>query len=244
MEGCISQDLSQRLRIPKVGKRLPKALSLEETQSFFATLSGRSAVQRRDRLLFEFRYAGGLRVSEAVSLKFADIDDADGRVRIVGKGDKERRIYLKAPLLQSLREYIEERQLADLVFPGREGRPLTTRNVELRIKHYAALAGITRPVTPHTLGHSIAVHFLQGGARVDFVQGLLGHGSLATTGRYLQLTDRMAKQIALQTKTAFDREPLRRRERKSRERKMAYESGTICENELYLTCVIEWLAIN
>ena len=104
--------------------------------------------------------------------------------------------------MASLKEYVAEQHLSGVLFPGADGKALTARNIELRIKSYAKAAGIERCVTPHTLRHSIAVHLLQGGAPVNFVQGLLGHASLATTGRYLQLTDQMAKQIAMRTETA------------------------------------------
>jgi len=136
-------------------------------------------------ILFELMYAGGLRVSEAVGLRVSDVDFADGSIRIVGKGDKERRIYLKPRQVELVREYIETVDLSGLLFPGRRDKPMTPRAVEQRIKRYARSAKIARPVTPHTLRHSIAVHYLQGGAPVNFVQGLLGHASLATTGRYL-----------------------------------------------------------
>jgi integrase/recombinase XerD len=160
--------------MPKVGKHLPKALTLAETQAFFSVLSSDSNLGRRDRILFELMYAGGLRVSEAVGLRVGDIDFTDGNVRIIGKGDKERRIYLKPRLIQLVREYIESEHLSGLLFPGHNHRPLTVRAVEQRIKQHAKAASLTRPVTPHTLRHSIAVHYLQGGAPVNFVQGLLG----------------------------------------------------------------------
>lgn len=141
-------------------------------------------------------YAGGLRVSEAVGLHVGDIDFADNSVRIIGKGDKERRIYLKSELVRLLHEHLESEHIESLLFPRRNGKPLTPRLVEGRIKRYAKAAGITRRVTPHALRHSIAVHYLQGGAPVNFVQGLLGHASLATTGKYLQLTDQVTTPLA------------------------------------------------
>jgi site-specific recombinase XerC len=123
-----------------------------------------------------------------------------------------------------------------MLFPGRNGKPLTPRLVELRIKRYAKAAGITRRVTPHALRHSIAVHYLQGGAPVNFVQGLLGHASLATTGKYLQLTDQMEKEIALKTETAIDRA------RRAREPRVAYRLKQKDAWEVYVAVVMEWLA--
>src|SRR5574341_332643 len=204
-EGRVSSDPAQRLPVPKVGKRLPKALTIDEMRGLLSVIDVDSIQGRRDRVLFELMYAGGLRVSEAIRMRVADFDFADGSVRIIGKGDNERRVYLKPMLLQSLREHIESTGLSKYVFPGRNEGALSARSVQQRIKRYAKAARISRPVTPHTLRHSVAVHYLQGGAPVNFVQGLLGHASLATTGKYLLLTDQMAKDIALRTQTALDR---------------------------------------
>jgi len=142
--------------------------------------------------------------------------------------------------MKLLQEYIEAQHLSDLLFVGRNGKPLSRRNVELRIRAYAKAAGIKRPVSPHTLRHSIAVHYLQGGAPVNFVQGLLGHASLATTGKYLQLTDQMAKQIALRTETALDPGTETEEERKVRERGRAYQYN-LGEWDSYVSRVLEWL---
>lgn len=247
-EGRITVDPSLRLPTPKVGKRLPRALTLEETEAFFSVLSDTSAastlprVRRRDRVLFELMYAGGLRVSEAVGLRVMDVDFAVGSLRVIGKGDKERRIYLKPRLLALLREYIETEGLTDFLFPGRGGTPLSVRNVQLRIKKYAAEAGITRRVTPHTLRHSIAVHYLQGGAPVNFVQGLLGHANLSTTGKYLQLTDQMAKEITLETETALDRRTASDGEERVKERPAAYRTDGKVDWDAQVAVVMEWLA--
>ncbi|MBM3129899.1 MAG: hypothetical protein FJ009_14910 [Chloroflexi bacterium] len=237
-EGRLISDPAQRLPMPKVGKRLPKALTLAEMQAFFSVMSRSSRSARRDRVLFELMYAGGLRVSEAVGLRVEDIDFADGSVRIIGKGDKERRVYLKPALMQLLQEHIAVEHLASLLFPGRNGKTLTPRLVELRIKRYAKAASITRLVTPHTLRHSIAVHCLQGGAPVNFVQGLLGHASLATTGKYLQLTDQMAKEIALKTRTALDRGE------GAREIRAGYRLRPKTAWDVFVAVVMEWLAAN
>lgn len=257
VEGRITADPSQRLPMPKVGKRLPKALTLRETAMLFAVLPSRTdwktsaasdtrealatRVKHRDRVLFELMYAGGLRVSEVVRLRVADIDLAEGSIRVLGKGDRERRVYLKPRIVDMLQDYVSEQHLTDLLFVGRPGKPLATRHVQVRLKPYAKAAGIERNVTPHTLRHSIAVHYLQGGAPVSFVQSLLGHASLATTGKYLLLTDQMVKQIALKTETALDPGMIVEKEQKIRERGAAY----IVESAERQACdsrVLEWLA--
>jgi site-specific recombinase XerD len=204
-EGHISADIASRLPQPRVGKRQPKALSLEETAALLLAPSDDPGLGRRDRILFELMYAGGLRVGEAVSLRVTDIDFENGSARVIGKGDKERRIYLKPPVQEVMREYIAAEQLTGFLFPGYHGKHLTVRNVELRIKQYAKSAGIKQRVTPHVLRHSIAVHYLQGGAPINFIQTFLGHAKLSTTGKYLQLTDRASKEIALKTDTGLEK---------------------------------------
>lgn len=203
-EGYITIDPSRGLPQPKVGQRLPKVLSIPELQRLFSAMGAKTPVGQRDKMFFELAYAGGLRISEAAHLRLADIDWNEGTLRVVGKGNKERRIYLKPTTLQVLREYVEKFQIKDFLFPGRNGQPLTIRNMDDRFKVYVRAAGLPEWVTPHSLRHSIAVHYLLGGAPVSFVQGLLGHASLATTGVYTRLTDPMTKEIALQIRTALD----------------------------------------
>ncbi len=147
MEGRISSDPSQPLPMPKAGKRLPKALTLQETQAFLAALPSEwktsapsgtrealaASVKQRDRVLFEIMYAGGLRVSEAASLRVGDIDFGESSVRVVGKGNQERRVYLKPRATALLREYVEGQHRSGLLFPGRHSQPLTTRYIEMQI---------------------------------------------------------------------------------------------------------------
>ena len=203
-EGYIEEDPSRRLPRPKVGKRLPRALTIPQVQDLFAAMDGRSRAERRDRPLFQLIYAGGLRVSEAVGLRVRDIDFTRGTLRVVGKGNKKRRICLKPYVLEQLRQYIAQNKLEGYLFSGRGGGHISSRNVQLRLEMYVRRAGLPEKVSPHTLRHSIAVHYLVGGAPITFVQDLLGHESLATTGIYTQLADEMTREIALNTKTALD----------------------------------------
>lgn len=203
-EGYIQEDPSRRIPRPKVGQRLPKALTVEQTRALFAVIDGARDVGRRDRMLFWLLYSCGLRVNEAVHLKVKDVDLGQGMLRVVGKGDKERRVYLKSAIVEALKEYIGQRQPDEYLFAGRFGGPLTSRNVQMRLKEYVHQTGLPERVSPHTLRHSVAVHYLVGGAPVSFVQDLLGHESLATTGIYTQLADPQAKEITLNTRTALD----------------------------------------
>lgn len=208
VEGYIAEDPSLRLPRPKVGKRLPRGLSIPDVQALFAAFRGEKPAERRDKVFFQLAYACGLRVSEAVNIKAKDIDFVEGTLRVVGKGDKERLIYLKPNLLQAVKEYIAENKPRTHLFPGRGGdSPITSRNMAGRLKKYVKAAGLPDRVTPHTLRHSIAVHYLINGAPITFVQRLLGHASLATTGIYTQLADETTKEIALKTRIALDEVP-------------------------------------
>jgi integrase/recombinase XerD len=234
-EGYIEEDPSLRIPRPKVGKRLPKALSIAEVQALFAAFKDRTSTERRDRVFFQLVYACGLRISEAVNIEVEDIDFDEGTLRVIGKGDKERRVYLKPNLLQTLKEYIAESKPGTYLFLGRGGdKPITYRNMEDRFKEHVTAAGLPDRVTPHTLRHSVAVHYLINGAPITFVQNLLGHESLATTGIYTQLADTMTKEIALNTPTALD-EVLPAEERTLKERMAAYE----VEYEEWDTLVVE-----
>ena len=125
-------------------------------------------------------------------------------MRVVGKGNKERRVYLKWYTVKLLKKYIEESEVTDFLFPGRGGGHITISTVDSQFPRYVKKAGIKRRVTPHMLRHSIAVHYLLGGAPITFVQQFLGHENLATTGIYTQLADDMTKKIALETETALE----------------------------------------
>ena len=202
-EGDIEEDPSPGIPLPKVGKRLPKALTIPQVQILFATMSARTATGRRDQMFFRLVYACGLRIGEAVRLKVENINWEESWLRVVGKGDKERRVYLKPYLVADLRAYVEENGLEGYLFPGGAGH-ITVRNMGRQLKKYAEKAGLPRHITPHVLRHSIAVHYLIGGAPISFVQSLLGHESLETTGVYTRLVDQMAKEIAVNTRTAVD----------------------------------------
>ncbi len=204
-EGYVEKDPSLRLPRPKVGKRLPRALPVPQVQSLFAAFKGDTPVQRRDRMFFQLTYACGLRLSEAVSIKLIDINFIEGTLRVVGKGNRERQVYLKPNVLQALKEYVSDAQPEIYLFPGRGGdKAISARNMSDRFRGYVRAAGLPDRVTTHTLRHSIAVHYLIQGAPITFVQKLLGHASLATTGIYTQLVDDMTRDIALSIPTALD----------------------------------------
>ncbi|WP_417556623.1 site-specific tyrosine recombinase XerD [Microbacterium sp.] len=194
-EGIEQDDPTGRIRPPKMPRRLPKALTIEQVEQLLAAPSPDEPIGIRDRALLELLYATGARVSEAVSL---DVDDlAYGDVlRLRGKGDKERIVpvgsYARAAVdayLTRVRPALAAKGSAtSKLFLGARGAPLSRQSAWLVIRSAAERAHITADVSPHTLRHSFATHLLQGGADVRVVQELLGHASVATTQIYTHVS--------------------------------------------------------
>jgi integrase/recombinase XerD len=170
-----------RIACQKQPKRLPVVLSQAEIAQFFAA-SGRL----KYRALFMAVYAAGLRVSEVVALRAADIDSQRMVLRVCqGKGKKDRVVMLSPRLLEVLRDYYRaSRPTATLFFGKDKGRPLECGTVRRACRRIARRAGLTKRVTPHTLRHSFATHLLEAGVDLRTIQALLGHRSLRTTALY------------------------------------------------------------
>ena len=193
----IAEDPTEALGSPRVGRVLPKFLSEEDVTSLLDTAykSGTNEGQR-DAVIMELLYATGLRVGELVSVNLQDVDLSEAYIRCMGKGSKERLVYLHAKALEELRRYLREARIALLghrrteqaLFVNHRGERLTRQWVWTILKTYAQKAGIDRNITPHTLRHSFATHLLQRGASLRHVQELLGHSSISTTQVYTHLT--------------------------------------------------------
>ena len=195
-EGIVSQDPTENLSSPRIGRSLPDTLSVEEVDDLLSSSSQQeTSDSMRDRAMFELIYACGLRVTELVSLNLEDLDLEQSNVRCLGKGGKERLIPVHASAVSVLRRYIDEAR-PELVkkaserslFLNRRGQRLSRQGFWLILKAHAKRAGIDKKITPHTLRHSFATHLLQGGAPLRHVQELLGHSSITTTQVYTHLT--------------------------------------------------------
>ncbi|WP_165214736.1 site-specific tyrosine recombinase XerD [Schaalia sp. ZJ1691] len=192
-------DPAARVRPPKQGEHLPKALSVDQVAALLdAAHRGDDARSLRDAALLELLYATGARVSEVVSLAVDDIDlnDELSVVRLFGKGRKERlvpmghyaREALGAYLVRSRPILAAKGHSSGVLFLNLRGRALSRQSAWEIIQRYAAAAGIDRDISPHTLRHSFATHLLEGGASVRDVQELLGHASVQTTQIYTKVT--------------------------------------------------------
>jgi len=203
-EGVVKDTPTRAVDSPPVKRHIPHPLSPEEVARLLNAPSQASNTPRalRDRALLELMYATGMRVSEVISLDVDALDLEDGSVRCVGKGDKERIIPLHEYACDVLRIYLEKGRGRFLRDPGERalflshlGLPLTRQGLWLLVKEYAAEAGITKNVTPHTLRHSFATHLLDGGAGLREVQKLLGHTSIASTQVYTEISTRRKRQV-------------------------------------------------
>ena len=170
---------------PKREKKLPVVLSQEEVSRFFDNLPN-----LKHRALVMTAYATGMRVSEVVSLRVADIDSTRMMIRIEqGKGRKDRYVMLSPHLLELLRAYWQVARPAHWLFPGqRPGTHLTTKRIHQVCVKASAAAGLTKRATVRALRHSFATHLLEAGTNIRVIQILLGHRSLRTTARYTHVS--------------------------------------------------------
>jgi integrase/recombinase XerD len=182
---------------PKKPQKLPIVLSPEEVLHFL-----RCVASTKHRTILTTCYAGGLRVSEAVRLKPAEIDSQRMVIRVdQGKGQKDRYVMLSPRLLEILRDWWRLAKPKPWLFPGNiPGRHITTGTVELACQEAHRAARIPKPITPHSMRHAFSVHLLERGTDVRTIQLLLGHRSLATTARYL----RIAANKVCSTTSPFD----------------------------------------
>lgn len=189
------------LPVPKVPSRMPVILSPDEVARFLDSIRN-----LKHRTLLTTVYAAGLRISEATHLKVGDIDSQRMVLRIEqGKGLKDRYVMLSPKLLESLRLYWRNVRPSYWLFPGGEpNQPITTQAIRHVCQRARLVAGIGKPITPHSLRHAFATHLLEGGTDVRKIQLLLGHRSLATTSEYLK----MATSTICATTSPLDRLPL------------------------------------
>ena len=195
-DGFLTEDPMARVDPVKApGQRLPATLSLPEVELLLAVPNAATPAGLRDRAMLEMMYGCGLRVSELVALKSADIDLRAGLVRPFGKGAKERQVPLGDGVRESLSAYLSvgrpkiltNKPPTPYVFVTNRGGPMTRVYFLILVKAYARQAGIARTISPHTLRHSFASHLLSGGADLRAIQEMLSHVSVTTTQRYTQV---------------------------------------------------------
>jgi len=187
-EGLLAVDPLVGVRGPKVRRKLPQVLDVDEASALVETDSG-GKLAVRDRAMLELFYSSGLRLSELVGLRWIDLDLDGGEVRVLGKGSKTRIVPVGRHAIAALRALgAEEGMRADSpIFRGRGGAPISPRTIQLRLKTLALQQGLPKNIHPHLLRHTFASHMLESSGDLRAVQELLGHADIATTQIYTHL---------------------------------------------------------
>ncbi|MCF6096708.1 site-specific tyrosine recombinase XerD [Thermovorax subterraneus] len=201
-ERYIDEDPTINLNTPKLEKKLPRVLTVEEVEKLLEQPDIRDPLGFRDKTMLELLYSTGIRVSELISLTTEDVNLDMGFLRCTGKGSKERIVPIGSFAITYLKEYINNvRRLlvkdknSDVLFVNHFGKALTRQGFWKIIKKYAKMAGIDKEITPHTLRHSFATHLIENGADLRAVQEMLGHADISTTQIYTHLTKTRIKEV-------------------------------------------------
>ncbi|HXP51945.1 MAG TPA: site-specific tyrosine recombinase XerD [Bacteroidia bacterium] len=195
MEDVIQQNPAELLELPKLPKKLPEVLSVEEIDMIIKELDMSKPEGQRNKAMLETLYCCGLRVSELVSLKISDVSFDEGYVKVIGKGNKQRIVPLGESTAKFIRIYMNEvrchvaikKTAEDILFLNKSGNKMSRVMVFLIIQKLKEKAGLHKKISPHTFRHSFATHLVEGGADLRAVQEMLGHESITTTEIYTHL---------------------------------------------------------
>lgn len=206
-EGILSSSPLEGVESPKLDKTLPVSMNYAQVERLLAQPDISSYLGLRDRAIMELFYSSGLRISELASLDRSQIDASSGVLRVLGKGKKERIVPVTKTALDWINRYLEhpERYLDGedhqaekdprAVFLNKWGERLTTRSIDRNFKEYLRGSGLVERITPHTIRHTIATHWLENGMDLKTIQMLLGHSSLATTTIYTHVSPKLKKEV-------------------------------------------------
>lgn len=200
-EKLISHNPMEEIESPKLDKRLPHFLSYEQVERLFEQPDRRNYLGLRDRTMMELLYSSGLRVSELVGLNRSAFDASNLTLRLLGKGKKERIVPITKTAAEWLLTYLNhpDRSLIqkdpNALFLGRFGTRLSARSVDRKFAGYLKASGIAGTITPHTIRHTIATHWLENGMDLKTIQTLLGHSCLATTTLYTHVSTKLKQQV-------------------------------------------------
>ena len=200
-ERHITADPTAALDLPRLGRKLPDVLTVEEVDRLLAAPDRSKPNGLRDSAMLELLYATGLRVSELCRLPADAINLEAGYLSTMGKGRKPRLVPVGDAALQRVREYLERarptlnKKRSNYLFLSNRGGPLTRQAFWKTIKSYGLKAGISKRISPHTLRHSFATHLLQHGADLRAVQAMLGHADISTTQIYTHLSQERLRRV-------------------------------------------------
>jgi integrase/recombinase XerD len=201
VEEIREDDPSELLELPKIGRKLPEFLTIEEIDMLLSSVDLSKKEGHRNRAILETLYSCGLRVSELVNLRFSDLYFEEGFIRVIGKGNKERLVPVSPSVEKEINLYTEQiRRFQDIkpgnehiVFLNRRGVKLTRVMIFTIIKDLAESIQLNKVISPHTFRHSFATHLIEGGANLRAVQEMLGHESITTTEIYTHLDQRFLR---------------------------------------------------
>jgi integrase/recombinase XerD len=190
-EGALSHNPTELLVAPKIGASLPKYLDHERVGQLIEAPDSATATGLRDRAMLDLLYATGLRVSELIKLRIADLDEYQGVVRVMGKGGKQRLVPVGKAALAAIEEYRAQQRgqllggrVSPYLFVTARGTSMTRQGFWKLLRGHGKQAGIFRSLSPHVLRHTFATHLLEGGADLRSVQTMLGHADIGTTQIY------------------------------------------------------------
>lgn len=206
LENEIKDDPSGLLELPKLARKLPEFLSIDEINAIIEQIDASKPEGERNKAMLETLYSCGLRVSELTQLKISNLFLQDQFIKVIGKGNKERLVPIGSVAVKYLKIYMQhirihmpiKKGFEDNVFLNKFGKSLSRQSVFLIIKDLASKAGIKKNIGPHTFRHSFATHLIDGGADLRAIQEMLGHASITTTEIYTHLDRNYLRDIVLQ----------------------------------------------
>ncbi|HRG58992.1 MAG TPA: site-specific tyrosine recombinase XerD [Bacteroidia bacterium] len=195
LENLILKNPTELLETPKLGRKLPDTLSVDEVNALIEALDLSLPEGMRNKAILETMYSSGLRVSEVVNLQISNLHFEIGFIKVTGKGSKERLVPIGSSAVKAIKLYREnvrthlpiKKEYEDILFLNRRGAKLTRNMIFIIIKDLAQKIGLHKNISPHTMRHSFATHLIEGGADLRAVQEMLGHESITTTEIYTHL---------------------------------------------------------
>ena len=200
-EGIVAEDISEKLKAPKIEKKVPEIMSPDEVVRLLEQPSGNSPKEIRDKAMLELLYATGIRVTELITLKLSDVNMPMNFI-LCRDRNKERIIPFGTEAKNALARYLDgtrdemlENKASDVLFANCSGQPMSRQGFWKLIKYYAKKADIVADITPHTLRHSFAAHLVENGADLRSVQEMLGHSDISTTQIYANLNHNHIREV-------------------------------------------------
>lgn len=200
-EGIVDEDISESLKAPKIEKKLPEIMSMEEVVRLLEQPGANTPKEIRDKAMLELLYATGIRVTELITLKLSDVNFSMNFI-VCRDRSKERVIPYGNAAKEALNRYLKEGRNAlledrdtDILFVNCSGLPMSRQGFWKLIKYYTRKAGITADITPHTLRHSFAAHLVENGADLRSVQEMLGHSDISTTQIYANMNHKHLREV-------------------------------------------------